>query len=143
MRSWLTGCLAILAVAGWTASGSAQTTNATKVVTVTVSESGFFQGNVLVDNITIRKGWTIHWVSSSGAFTILSGTPDDPANQGKLFNVAVVDKDTPVDQVVTLDLGKYDFFVQGMPNLRGTLTVQEATPINPTTWGFLKKMFEN
>jgi len=118
--------------------------DATKVVTVTISESGFFQGDVHVDNITIRTGWTIHWVSSSGAFTILSGTPDDPVeDQGKLFKIAVVDKNTPVDQEITLDLGKYDFFVQGMPNLRGTLTVQEATPINPTTWGFLKKMFEN
>lgn len=139
MRTWLTGVLILLAVAGWMAPGSARALETAKVVTVTVSQNGFDP----VDPI-IRKGWTVQWVSDSGTFTVLSGTPDDPVeDQGKLFKIALPQDKSTVDQVVSLDLGKYDFFVQGMPTLRGTLTVQEATPINPTTWGYLKRLFEN
>lgn len=139
MRTWLAGALILLALAGWMASGSADALDTTKVFTVVVSEQGFTPSDP-----AIRKGWTVHWVSDAGTYTILSGTPEDPVeDQGKDFKVALVGDKASIDQFVSLEVGKYDFFVEGQPTLRGTLTVQEPTPINPTTWGFLKRMFEN
>jgi len=144
MRTWLTGCLTVLAVAGWMAPGSAES-QAPK--TITITQDGFSPAK-----LTLRySGETISWVSESGVHTIVSGTPEDPVeNQGKLFEIAVT-PDKPVDKPVSLDPntppGQYPiqipFFLKDLPTVRGVLTVDEATPIKPATWGYLKRLFEN
>jgi plastocyanin len=95
--------------------------------------------------LVVQQGDVVRWQwESGGAMTIDSGAGPDDDNLGNAFPEFVVDSDHKTHDVTMTTLGDFPYFAQqGYPSFRGTITVREATPVDRTTWGKIKRLFEN
>ena len=94
-------------------------------------------------SITIRKGDVVRWElqENAGSHIIMSGEVDDE-NPGEIFKITLT-RDH-LEGVWTADkTGTFPYFAQESPEtMHGVITVTAATPIDATTWGRLKNLFE-
>jgi plastocyanin len=105
---------------------------------VKVSSTGFNPAE-----LTIQRGDVVRWEWESGFFTVYSGT--DPSDENPdAFPEFAIDVDHRTHDWTPGEIGEFHYFAQ--PNaatMLGTITVREATPVDRTTWGTIKKLFEN
>ena len=105
---------------------------------IKVTDNGFDPAT-----ITIAKGDIVRWELQDGssAHTIVSGTYQDE-HAGEMFAFALNVQHKQQDFTFN-NTGTFAYFASDDPQgLHGTITVSEATPINPKTWGALKTLFE-
>ncbi len=137
MRSRLAAIVGTFALLGAVAPAWAAKTT---VVTVT-------SNSITPADIRITKGDVVQWQWQSGVNRLASGVPSIDMDAG-------TDWDTPLDasltssnpQIeVTFDkVGTFHYYSKDHPGtMLGTVTVLDGTPVDRTTWGYLKKMFEN
>jgi plastocyanin len=107
---------------------------------VKVTSTGFDPATLVV-----QQGDVVRWQwESGGAVTINSGTGPTDENLGDAFPEFVLDVDHKTHDVTMNTMGDFPYFAQqGYPAMRGTITVREATPVDRTTWGKIKQLFEN
>ena len=115
--------------------GPAPTFAATHEVRVT--SEGF-----VPNAVTIKKDDTVVWVWESGSHTVTNGKSPDDENAGLILDMAINSRTQRVEFTFS-DIAVYDYFSRTRPDFRGTVTVQDGTPVDPATWGFIKKMFED
>src|SRR5262245_53570539 len=105
---------------------------------IKVTDTGFDPAT-----ITVAKGDIVRWElqDQSSPHTIVSGVYQDE-HAGEMFafalNIQHKQQDFTFDKT-----GTFTYFANDNPQtLHGTITVTEATPVNPATWGRLKQLFE-
>jgi plastocyanin len=104
---------------------------------VTVTDLGFSPAE-----LTIQKEDMVRWEWESGSHTIVDGDPDNPEDAGQVFEFPVNAQNLTFE--FTFDeSGTFEYFSLSDPDLRGTITVLEGTPVDRATWGWIKKVFEN
>ena len=92
--------------------------------------------------LTIVKGDTVRWVWEAGAATITDGEPDDLEHAGTRFD-APLDAVHEIFEQVFPEPETVHYFSRSNPDMQGTITVLDGTPVNRRTWGWLKRVFEN
>ena len=136
MRLSLFGLLSLLILAGTTLPAAAQSPDALKIVTVT--ETGFTPADV-----SLKKGDFVRWEWTTGARTIVvSENPAGSEEPGVLHTFAISEA-SKTEQLQFNQTNTYYFYDPQDQRFTGTITVLEATPVNRTTWGFIKSVFEN
>ena len=94
-------------------------------------------------DLTVDQGDTVRWVWSGGTHTVTNGTGGDDDDAGTLFDASLTSGSTTFDYVFTA-AGTYPYFCRPHEALgmKGTITVDETTPVQPATWGRIKRIFE-
>jgi len=93
-------------------------------------------------DVTVRRGDTVQWVWESGSHTLVSGeTPDDP-DLGKLFEFKLSKSDATL-QMTFNDPGVIHYFAEDQVAITGSITVEDASPVERATWSYLKQLFES
>ncbi len=126
--TWLT----VLALAVGVVPAMAQETHL-----VEVSADGFSPSE-----ISIRQGDTVIWTWMSGTHTITTGESPDDEEVGKLIDLPL-DANNPQVTFTFESPGVFSYFSRSVPSLSGSVTVQDGTPVNGHTWGYLKSLFED
>ena len=121
-----------LAVVGPVAVVAAETHD----VKVTASE-------FLPPDLTIRPGDTVVWKwdtdSGSGFVTVKNGTAQDE-DAGTIFSFDINSADKTEKSLTFNETGRYPYFAS--ESMNGLILVKETTPVDVTTWGWLKNAFE-
>ena len=94
-------------------------------------------------SVTIRKGDVVRWElqENAGTHIIMSGDVDDE-NPGQIFKFTLT-RDHLEAEWTANATGTFPYFAQDAPEtMHGTITVTAATPVDMTTWGRLKNLFE-
>ena len=105
---------------------------------IKVTDTGFDPAS-----LSIQKGDVVRWQLQEGAsgHMIVSGKYDDQ-DAGAMFQFALSVQHLEQDVTFTRT-GTFSYFANEHPtSMLGTITVTESTPVNPATWGRLKKLFE-
>ena len=95
-------------------------------------------------SITVRKGDVIRWELQDGVESqiIVNGEADDE-NPGQIFKFTLT-RDLLHAEWTADKTGTFPYFAQGAPEtMHGVITVTASTPIDATTWGALKNLFES
>jgi plastocyanin len=106
------------------------------VITVNVRNYSFTPATV-----NIMVGDTIHWTDTQGSHTITNGTGSSDPNAGSLF-----DQTTNNGQSFNYTFnapGVFPYFCRFHEslNMNGTVNVQAVTPVEPSTWGHIKSLW--
>jgi plastocyanin len=94
------------------------------------------------DAVTISVGDTVRWEWDSGSHTVTSGTGSGDPNVGDLFDQGW----NTANRTLThryMSAGSFPFFCRTHEflSMTGTVTVQDLTPVEPITWGMVKKRY--
>jgi plastocyanin len=97
-------------------------------------------------SITVQKGDVVQWEleTGSGPHVIVNGDSDDPNNagNGKIFQFTLSADLTHVEWTAD-KTGTFPYFAADAPqSMQGTIIVTAATPVQLTTWGLVKHLFE-
>ena len=81
---------------------------------------------------------------SAGSHTVTSGTGSGDPNQGALFDSPLT-SGVPVFEYTFNTVGNYPYFCWPHEafGMTGTVLVDAPTPTEPTTWGAIKKLYED
>jgi plastocyanin len=90
--------------------------------------------------LTIKPGDTVRWVWVAGAHQILDGEPSGDT-VGEIFKFPISSA-APEHERVFDKAGVFPYFAEGTAEMTGVITVQESTPVEVKTWGWLKAVFE-
>jgi plastocyanin len=112
------------------------TVEAAETHEVIVTSAGFEPSE-----LTVRKGDTVRWIWDSGTHTVTSGKAPDEEDAGKLLDLPI-DAQNDLVEYTFDETGVFDYFSRTAPDIRGQVTIQDGTPVDPATWGYLKRMFE-
>lgn len=94
-------------------------------------------------NLTIRVGDTVRWIWVEGTHTTTSGDPEDPETTGDVWSGPLNGSSTMYEFTFN-DTGTFPYFCSIHPSLmKATVVVQTETPVQPTTWTSIKRLFED
>lgn len=95
-------------------------------------------------DLTIAQGDTVRWVWSGGIHTVTNGTGAADPNVATLFDAPLSSSATTF-QYRFVNTGVFPYFCRPHESLgmEGTITVDQGTPVEPATWGRLKRIFES
>ena len=94
-------------------------------------------------SITIQKGDVVQWELETGSspHVIVNGTYQDD-NAGKIFQFTLSADQTHMEWTAD-KTGSFPYFAADAPlSMHGTITVTAVTPVQLTTWGLVKHLFE-
>ena len=133
MRVLPLGVLTLLLVAGLAFPVAAKETHE-----IQVSASEFTPRDLI-----ILTGDTVRWIWLSGDHVIRNGEAPTSENAGQLFDFTLNGPNDAFEMVFS-EAGTHPYFsAPQFDTMTGVITVQEATPVNPATWGWLKRAFED
>jgi plastocyanin len=93
--------------------------------------------------VEVQRGEVVRWtLESTTGVVIRSGVPDD--EEPDAFPEFTLSGTMPTHDVVFNLVGEIPFYADpGYPTFQGKVVVKEITPVNPATWGRIKRLFEN
>ena len=95
------------------------------------------------DHLVILVGDTVRWEWSDGVHTVTSGTGAADPDSGLLFD-ALLYSAAPVFEVTFPEVGWVDYYCQPHESfgMTGSIFVEAPTPTEESTWGRVKRLFE-
>ena len=135
-RAWM-ALVGVLALWGAASVRAAEDPLAKEPHVITVKMTGFEPAT-----LEVQRGEVVRWQWESGAFTVASGEDPDDDNPDA-FPQFTINGDNPSHDVTFTTVGEFPFYGQGTQMVHGKVIVKEITPVNPATWGKIKRLFEN
>ena len=143
MRLSLIGLLSVLILAVVTLPAAAQNPDALKIIKVTAT--GFTTETGLTPaDLSLKKGDFVRWEWATGSRTIVVSANPAGSEEPNVLVTFTISEEKKSYQLQFNETDTYFYYDPNEPDdarFSGIITVLEATPVNRTTWGFIKSLF--